>query len=174
MVTSSTLGLALAFEPAERGIMTRRPRPPGQALLSGFFVWRVLMVSLLMMTGALGLFLWEMNSSGDLDTARTLAVNAVVMAEMFYLLNSRSIFAPVTNRAGLTGNRYVLMAIATCIVLQLTFTYAPVMQGLFGSTGLSPLEWLKVLGAGLLVFCVAELEKLVIRRTPLAARFSQV
>ena len=170
MVTSSTLGLALAFEPAERGIMTRRPRPPGQALLSGFFVWRVLMVSVLMMTGALGLFLWEINSSGDLETARTLAVNAVVMAEMFYLLNSRSIFAPVTNRAGLTGNRYVLLAIATCILLQLAFTYTPVMQGLFGSTALSPLEWLKVLGAGLLVFCVAELEKLLMRRTPLASR----
>src|SRR5690606_4028398 len=65
MVTSGTLGLALAFEPAERGIMTRRPRPPGQAPLSGFFVWRVLMVSVLMMTGALGLFLWELNSSGN-------------------------------------------------------------------------------------------------------------
>jgi len=46
MVTSSTLGLALAFEPAERGIMSRQPRPPGEALLSGFFVWRVLMVAL--------------------------------------------------------------------------------------------------------------------------------
>lgn len=170
MVTSGTLGLALAFEPAERGIMTRRPRPPGQALLSGFFVWRVLMVSVLMMTGALGLFLWEMNTTGDLQTARTLAVNAVVMAEMFYLLNSRSIFAPVINRAGLTGNSYVLLAIGTCVLLQLSFTYTPLMQDLFGSTALTPGEWLKVIGAGLLVFFVAELEKVVMRRTSLASR----
>lgn len=168
MVTSSTLGLALAFEPAERGIMGRRPRPPGQALLSGFFIWRVLMVSVLMMTGALGLFLWELNSSGNLEAARTMAVNAVVMAEMFYLLNSRSIFASVVNRQGLTGNAYVLLAIAACIPLQLAFTYAPMLQSLFGSTGLSPLQWLQVLGAGLLVFCLAEFEKLVIRSTPLA------
>lgn len=167
MVTSGTLGLALAFEPAERGIMLRRPRPPGQALLSGFFVWRVLMVSVLMMTGALGLFLWEMNTSGDLERARTLAVNAVVLAEMLYLINSRFIFAPVVSRAGLTGNRYVLVAISCCIVLQLAYTYAPIMQGLFGSTALMPLDWLKVLCAGLLVFCVAELEKLVMRRTSL-------
>ena len=110
-----------------------------------------------------------MNSTGDLETARTLAVNAVVMAEMFYLLNSRSIFAPVINRAGLTGNRYVLLAIGTCVLLQLAFTYTPVMQGLFGSTGLSPLEWLKVLGAGLLVFFVAEFEKFVMRRTSMAS-----
>jgi magnesium-transporting ATPase (P-type) len=170
MVTSSTLGLALAFEPAERGIMRRRPRPVGEALLSGFFVWRVLMVSVLMMTGALGLFLWELAAGTSLETARTMAVNAVVVAEMFYLLNSRFIFAPVLGRGGLLGNRYVLLAIAACIPLQLAFTYAPFMQGIFGSAGLTPLEWLKVLGAGLLVLCVAELEKLVIRRTALATR----
>ncbi|WP_157270896.1 cation-transporting P-type ATPase [Azohydromonas aeria] len=172
MVTSSTLGLALAFEPAERDIMQRRPRPSGEALLSGFFVWRVLMVSVLMMTGALGLFLWELGQGTPIDTARTMVVNAVVVAEMFYLVNSRFILAPVANREGLLGNRYVLWAIAACIPLQLAYTHAPVMQAIFGSTELAPLEWVKVVAAGLFVFCVAELEKLVIRRTPLARRMS--
>ncbi|KAA0675756.1 cation-transporting P-type ATPase [Roseomonas genomospecies 6] len=165
MVTSSTLGLALAFEPAERDIMTRPPRPPGDALLSGFFVWRVLMVSVLMMTGALGLFLWELASGTGIETARTMAVNAVVAAEMFYLFNSRSITAPVTTREGLTGNPYVLMAVAACIPLQLAFTHLPAMQGIFGSADLSAFEWLKVVGAGLMVFVLAEVEKTIIRRT---------
>ena len=170
MVTSSTLGLALAFEPAERGIMSRQPRPPGEALLSGFFVWRVLMVSLLMMTGALGLFLWELQAGTSLETARTMAVNAVVVAEMFYLLNSRFILAPVLSRQGLTGNRVILLALLACIPLQIAFTHAPLLQSIFDSTALTLLEWAKVLGAGLLVFCVAELEKTIIRRSPLAAR----
>ncbi|OYY81835.1 MAG: cation-transporting ATPase Pma1, partial [Hydrogenophilales bacterium 16-62-9] len=99
-------------------------------------------------------------------------VNAVVAAEMFYLINSRSIFASVLNRAGLTGNHYVLLAIAACIPLQLAFTYLPAMQVVFGSAGLSALEWLKVAGAGLLVFGVAELEKLVIRRMGLVTRLT--
>jgi magnesium-transporting ATPase (P-type) len=172
MVTSSTLGLALAFEPAERGIMNRRPRPPGEALLSGFFVWRVLMVSVLMMTGALGLFLWELDAGTSVETARTMAVNAVVVAEMFYLVNSRFILSPVVSVDGLIGNRYVLLAIAACIPLQAAFTHLPAMQAIFGSTDLSVQEWGKVVAAGLLVFCVAELEKSVIRRTPLAARLS--
>jgi magnesium-transporting ATPase (P-type) len=172
MVTSSTLGLALAFEPAERGIMNRRPRPPGEALLSGFFVWRVLMVSLLMMTGALGLFLWELNAGNSIEAARTMAVNAVVIAEMFYLVNSRFILQPVISREGLTGNRYILLAIGACVLLQLAFTYTPLMQAVFGSVGLSPQEWGKVLAAGLLVFCVAEFEKLVVRRSGLAGRLN--
>lgn len=170
MVTSSTLGLALAFEPAEPGIMDRPPRTPGESLLSGFFVWRVLMVSVLMMAGALGLFLWELNEGTSIETARTMAVNAVVASEMFYLLNSRYIFASVTNRGGLTGNRYVLAAIAACLPLQIAYTHIPAIQSIFGSTDLTLLEWSKVMAAGLLVFCVAELEKFVIRHTGLAIR----
>ncbi|MCZ2406033.1 MAG: cation-transporting P-type ATPase [Burkholderiales bacterium] len=173
MVTSSTLGLALAFEPAERGLMARAPRPPGAALLSGFFAWRVLLVSVLMMTGALGLFLWELQAGNRIEVARTMAVNAVVAAEMFYLVNSRFILAPVLSRQGLTGNRMVLWALAACLPLQWAFTHTPFMQGVFGSTDLTALEWAKVLGAGLLVFLVAELEKFVIRRSPVAARLVQ-
>ena len=174
MVTSSTLGLALAFEPAEGGIMRRRPRPPGESLLSGFFVWRVLLVSVLMMIGPLGLFVWELSRNTSLETARTMAVNGIVVAEMFYLLNSRHVLGSVLNWEGLTGNRVVLLAIALCVLLQLAFTYVPAMQAIFGSTGLDAAEWLKVVAAGLLVFMVAELEKWVIRRTPLAARLARV
>ena len=168
MVTAGALGLALAFEPAERGIMQRRPRPPGEALLSGFFIWRVCLISVLMATGALGLFLWELDHGSSLETARTMAVNAIVAAEMFYLINSRHILASVLSREGLLGNRYVLLAIAACASLQLVYTYLPVMQGIFGSAALTPVQWLKVLGAGLLVFVGAELEKRLIRNTRFA------
>jgi len=122
------------------------------------------------MTGALGLFLWELQAGTSLETARTMAVNAVVVAEMFYLLNSRFILAPVLSRQGLTGNRVILLALLACIPLQIAFTHAPILQSIFDSTALTMLEWAKVLGAGLLVFCVAELEKTIIRRSPLAAR----
>ncbi|MDA7087235.1 HAD-IC family P-type ATPase [Pseudomonas sp. SA3-5] len=164
MVTSITLALALAFEPSEQGLMTRPPRPPAEPLLTGFFVWRVLLVSLLMMAGALGLFSWELQHGNSLASARTMAVNTVVMCEMFYLLNSRHIFASVLNREGLLGNPKVLLAIAVCLALQLMFTYAPFMQQVFGSSALGGGEWLRVLLAGLLLFSVAELEKALIRR----------
>jgi len=164
MATSSTLGLALAFEATEADVMRRPPRDPRESLLSRFFVWRVAMVSVLMMTGALGLFLWEVGRGASLETARTIAVNAVVVSEMFYLFNSRSIYGPALTRSGLFGNPYVLVAIAVCISLQIAFTHAPVLQSIFGSTDLSAQEWLRVVGAGAFVFVVAELEKLVLRQ----------
>ncbi|KGD88039.1 carbonate dehydratase [Achromobacter sp. RTa] len=164
LVTSSTLGLALAFEPAEPGIMRHRPRPPGEPLLSRLFVQRVLVVSVLMMAGALGLFLWELSNGMSVDRARTMAVNAVVAAEMFYLINSRHIYDSVLSREGLFGNRYVWIAIGACVALQLAYTYTPFMHAVFGSVPLGWREWLDVLGAGLLVFAGAEIEKYVMRR----------
>lgn len=164
MVTSATLGLALAFEPAESDVMRRQPRPPSEPLLSGFFVWRVVMASVLMMSNALGLFLWELSRGTGLETARTMAVCAIVVAEMFYLVNSRFIFAPALGRAGLLGNRMVWYALAACLLLQLGFVYLPALQVVFSSTPLSAGEWLKVAGAGLALFLVAEFEKFVVRR----------
>ncbi len=165
MATSSTLGLALAFEAAEPSIMRRAPRHPGESLLSGFFLWRVTLVSLLMMSGALGLFLWELQHGTPLETARTIAVNTVVVAEMFYLFNSRHILAPVTTREGLFGNPCVLGAIALGVVLQLLYTHAAPMQAVFGSTDLDAAQWGRVVAAGAAVFVIAELEKLVVRNS---------
>ncbi|MDO5667025.1 MAG: cation-transporting P-type ATPase [Alcaligenaceae bacterium] len=170
MATSGTLGLALAFEPTEKGIMDRRPRPPTEPLLSGFFIWRVIMVSIVIMIGALGVFLWELNQGTSLEVARTMTVNIIVVCEMVYLFNSRHTFLSVINREGLFGNRYVLIAIAACIPLQLLYTYAPFMQTIFNSAGLSLLEWLKVFGAAFLLFFVAEFEKFVVRKIGLASR----
>jgi magnesium-transporting ATPase (P-type) len=163
MVTSSTLGLALAFESPESDVMRRLPRDPQAPLFSWFFVWRVMMVSLLMMGAALGLFLWELDRGAGLDSARTMAVSAVVAAEMFYLVNSRHITNSVLSLEGLFGNPYVPIVIAACAVLQIAFVHAGPLQRVFGSTHLSLGEWLKVALAGALVFSVAELEKVAIR-----------
>ncbi len=172
MVTSSTLGIALAFERAEPGIMERMPRPSGAPLLSWYFAWRVAFVSVLMMIGTLGLFYLEWRNGASLASARTMAVNALVAAEMFYLLNSRSIFRTALSRQGLFGNRIALLTIGVCFLLQMIFTYTPFMQRTFGSAPLNLREWLEVLAAGLLVFIGAELEKWAVRRAGWAERLT--
>ncbi|MBC7202195.1 MAG: cation-transporting P-type ATPase [Pusillimonas sp.] len=172
MVTVSTLGLALAFEPPEKGIMRRPPRPPSEKLLSVFFAWRVVFVSILMATGALTLFLWELSNGRDVAIANTLAVNTVVFSEMFYLINSRRIHASVLNRDGLLGSPHCLAAILFCILLQLVFTYVPLMHTLFSSAALLWFDWLKVIGVGAAVFFMAEFEKWISRRFSRHARGS--
>lgn len=164
MITAVTLALSLAFEPAEANIMKRHPRDSRDSLLSPFMVWRILFVSVLMVLATFGLFIWERNSGASIEMARTVAVNTLVVAEIFYLFNTRYITAPILNRKGLLGNRYVLIAVLIVALFQLLYTYLPVMQLFFQSAPLDGDAWLRILAAGITLFFVVEIEKWVVRR----------
>jgi magnesium-transporting ATPase (P-type) len=164
MVVAVTLALALAFEPPEPGVMERPPRPPGEPLLTGFLIWRVVFVSALLVAGSLGAFLFGLQQGASLELARTFTVNVLVMGQVFYLFNSRFIVAPASAGSGLLGNRYALLAAAALLALQALFTYAPPLQALFGTTALPAAAWLPIAGFGVAVFALVELEKALLRR----------
>ncbi len=170
MITAVTLGLALAFEPPESAVMRRPPRRTGEPLLSRFLVWRIAFVSVLLVMGTFGLFLWQRMGGADLQTAQTVAVNTLVACEMFYLLNARFFTDGVFGLEALVGNRYVAGAIALVIVFQLLFTYAPAMQVLFGSRALAAPTWGAIVGIGLAVYVLVEIEKALFRYTRNGAR----
>jgi magnesium-transporting ATPase (P-type) len=163
MITAVTLALSLAFEPPEEDVMLRPPRHPGEPLLSGFLIWRILFVSLIIIAGSFGLFLWYVESGMEIEYARTVAINTLVMFEVFYLFNTRYIHNSVISVQGLFGNKFILMAVALIIVLQLLFTYAPLMQKLFHTTALTSDTWLQILVVAFSIFVLVELEKFIIR-----------
>ena len=169
MVTSVTLALALVFESAESDIMHRPPRRPTEPLLSRWLVWRIVMVSTLLVMGSMGLFLWELDHGATLETARTAAVNTLVIGEIAYLFNCRHIGASTLNWQGLTGNRYALLAVAVLAALQLIMTYLPAMQAAFGTAPLQAGAWGRILLFGILLMLIVEAEKWLLRRTGLAA-----
>ncbi|MFZ5474196.1 MAG: HAD-IC family P-type ATPase, partial [Pseudomonadota bacterium] len=164
MVTAVTLALALAFEPAESDIMRRPPRDPREAILTPFMLWRVAFVSLLLVAGSLGLFLWELGRGASIEVARTATVNLLLMGEVFYLFNCRRLTNPVLSRQGFIGNRYVWLAIGVLLALQLGFTYLPAMQALFHTAALDLAAWGRIVAYGVLVFLAVEAEKAVVRR----------
>ncbi len=163
MVTAVTLALSLAFEPPEKHVMQRPPRDANKPILSPYLLWRVLFVSFIIMIGTMGMFLWEMKQHANIEHARTVAVNTLVMFEIFYLFNSRYITASVLNWKGFTGNRYVLITIFTLVLLQLVLTYFAPMQSLFGTTAIDFSVWLRIIMVGSSVLFLVEFEKFCIR-----------
>lgn len=164
MITAVTLALTLAFEPPEKNVMRRPPRDPGEPLLSGFLIWRVIFVSIIIVIGTFGLFLWEREHGASVELARTVAVNTLVMFEIFYLFNARYLTASSLSWEGITGNRYVLMAIGLLLIIQMLFTYLPVMQTLFGTTHIELHTWLRIVVIASSVLFLVELEKALLRR----------
>ncbi|AKC87540.1 HAD-IC family P-type ATPase [Pseudoxanthomonas suwonensis] len=164
MVLTVTLGLVLAFEPAEPGVMRRPPRPSSAALVSPFMLWRIVLVSLLFTAGALGVFIWAIGRGLDVPTARTLVVNTLCVMEIFYLFNVRYLHMTSFTWRGARGTPAVLWAIAGVVVAQLAFTYAPFMQRLFDSRPVALLDGVVVVLIGVVLMVVLELEKALLRR----------
>ncbi|TVS00987.1 MAG: HAD family hydrolase [Rhodobacteraceae bacterium] len=165
MVTAVTLGIAFAWEKAEGDLMTRAPRPTDEVLLTGFVLWRTAFVGMLLLSGAgLLFYIEQQDPETPVELARTLAVNALVMGQVFYLLNTRAFSAPAWTLSGLTGNKVVLIAIAAIIGLQLLLTYAPFMNTLFATEPMDVRNWMLCILVGLGVFVLVEGEKMLQRQ----------
>lgn len=163
MITAVTLGLALAFEPAEVGVMKRPPRSPKIPILSRFLAWRTVFVSILLLVGTLGLFKLEQAFGASIDTARTVAVNTLVVGEIAYLFNCRRISENSWTKSGMLGSPQVLFAVGAVIGLQLLFTYMPAMQKLFHSSPIDLAAWFRIISFAICLFILVEFEKLVTR-----------
>ena len=172
MVLTVTLGLVLAFEPAEPDVMRRPPRRPGAPLLSTFLVWRIGLVSLLFVAGTFGIFAWALWRGFDVDTARTMVVNTMVVMEIFYLFNVRYMHTASISWRGIVGTPVVLAAVGAVTAAQFAFTYAPIMNTLFASRPVPLLDGLLIVGVGVVLMLILEVEKTLMRRSGLLDRWS--
>lgn len=159
MTTAILLGLMLAFEPKEPGVMDRPPRDPKAPLLCPDITKRIGLVSLLLSAGAYGVFLWLRRwNDASLEEARTAATTVFVVGEIFYLFNCRSL-AQSMFEIGLFTNRPALWGSAAMIALQAFFTQSPIMNRLFHTRPLSLETWGVIMLFGVALFAVIEIEK---------------
>ena len=158
MTTAVALGLMLAFEPKEPGLMDRPPRDPARPILTGELIGRILLVSGLLMAGSFLLFHWEQAGGASLAEARTAAVNVFVVGELFYLFNCRSLERSMF-RVGVFSNRWVTGGVLATAGLQILITYAPFMHTLFRTAPLDLQAWVRIIGVGLCVYAAVGAEK---------------
>jgi magnesium-transporting ATPase (P-type) len=163
MVTSVALGLVISFEPHELDVMRRAPRAVDRPILDRFGVWRICFVGLALLALTLWAFFWMKSKDASDELARAVAVNALVIGQVFYLLNSRyKLDSSLSLRAHL-GNRYLLLGIGAVVLLQLLFTYALPFQELFETAAIPLAIWPWLFLGGLVFFLVVEAEKLILR-----------
>ncbi|PVY39675.1 cation-transporting P-type ATPase [Pontibacter virosus] len=161
MTTAVLLGLTLAFEPKEPGIMDRPPRPTNEPILTKDLIMRTLLVGTLLLIAAFGLYLYERRILGtEVAEARTVATTVFVVLESFYLLSCRSLVRPM-REIGFFSNLWVYYGIAAMFFFQALFIYLPVMNTLFGSAPLDAMQLLRIFGAGLVLLIIVTIEKTI-------------
>ncbi|MEW8041757.1 MAG: cation-transporting P-type ATPase [Candidatus Thiodiazotropha endolucinida] len=158
MTTAVLLGLMLAFEDKEPGIMTRPPRRPETPVITQELAIRIGVVSLMLVAGAFGLFEWVLSQGQSLEIARTVAMNMFVFGELFYLFNCRSLRYSMF-QLGVFSNRWLILGVTVMAGLQILMTYVPTMNLLFGTAPIGLVEWGLILGGGLAIYTVVGTEK---------------
>ena len=160
MTTAVLLGLTLAFEPIERGIMHRPPRRLDTAVLDGALIRRIGLVSVLLLGGAFGLFLRALDQGLSLPEARTVAVNVFVMVETFYLFNCRSLTRGFWHQ-GIFSNIWFWAGIAAMLGLQGLLTYWPPLNALFQTAPIGWQQWAEIVAFALCCSGIIAIEKFV-------------
>jgi magnesium-transporting ATPase (P-type) len=163
MVTSVTVSLALAFEKIEPGAMKRPPRSPKSPLLSGYFIWRIFFVSIIIAGFTLLITTRLQNSGAGNDFVRTITLQTIIIAQMFHLFNSRSIRGNAFKES-FFSNKAVLVVCILLFILQGAITYIPFMNHTFGTVPLEFADWKYPFAIGIAVFLIVEAEKAVMRR----------
>jgi magnesium-transporting ATPase (P-type) len=163
LVTSVPLGLVISFEPHEIDVMDRPPRVVDRPIVTRFGIWRIIFVGMALLAYTLLAFFWMKSQGASDPLARTVAVNAITIGQVFYLLNSRYLLDSSLSLSAHTGNAYLPLGIGAVVILQLLFTYAPPLQAMFDTEAVPLRIWPWLLAGGVLFFLVVEAEKFVIR-----------
>jgi magnesium-transporting ATPase (P-type) len=126
-------------------------------------VGRIIIVGVILLGGAFGLFEQAIQTGHTVDQARAVAANVIVFGEIFFLFNCRSLRRP-SWQSGLRTNPILFGGVAVMIGLQMLFTYVPTMNRLFGTAPIGARTWLWIIGVALLVHVVMEVEKWIRRQ----------
>jgi len=159
LITASTLGLALAFEPTEANTMARPPRPRDAPILSGTLVWHVVLVGMLFLAGVFGIFTYAIDRGYSLALAQTMAMNTLVVLEIFHLFYIRNIHGASLTWDTVRGTRVVWSVVLVVTAAQFAVTYVPALQAILGTESVALLDGMLIVGVGAAFFALIEIEK---------------
>jgi Ca2+-transporting ATPase len=122
---------SLGVEPSEAGVM-ERPPSKGNIIPKRNLI-RIVIAGIVMSTGTLLLYFYELNSGVSTITATTIAFTVFVMYQIFNVFNCKA--------KGMIPNKTLLIAVAASFLLQLCVIYLPFLQGIFRTTSISYMDW---------------------------------
>jgi magnesium-transporting ATPase (P-type) len=168
LVTAITLGVALAFEPTEDNTMKRAPRSRRAPLLTGELIWHIVLVSALFLAAVFGMYAYAIDKGYAPDLARTIALNTLVVLEIFHLFFIRNIYGTSLTWKAVRGTRVVWICVIAVTLAQFAVTYLPLLQHVFGTQPVPFFDGIVIVAVGAVFFAVIESEKqlrIVFQRT---------
>lgn len=159
LITAVTLGIALAFEPTEENTMHRPPRPRNAPLLSKTLIGHIILVSGLFLCGVFGIYSFSIAQGHSIALARTHALNTLVVMEIFHLFFIRNIYGTSLTWKAIRGTKIIWIVVGVVTAAQFAVTYLPPLQAVFATEPVPFFNGVLIVGIGVLLFVLIELEK---------------
>lgn len=159
LITAVTLGIALAFEPTEENTMRRPPRSRNAPLLNGDLAWHVVLVSILFLIGIFGIFAYAVDKGYPIELARTIALNTLVVMEIFHLFFVRNIYGTSLTWKAVRGTKVVWATVIAITIAQFAITYSPPLQAVFATRAIPFYDGVLIVSLGVTLFAILEIEK---------------
>jgi len=166
LVTNGIQGVALAFEPSEGDVLSRKPRPPEEPVFNRLMIERTLIAALVMACVGFSLFLWALWQGFEVAAASNLLLLLMVLFENIHVGNNRSetksalAFSPLRSP-------YLLAGVLGALSIHIMAMYVPVFQLVLGTEPVSLKTWGMLFTLALSVFVAMEIHKITwARRYP--------
>jgi len=162
LVTNGLQDVALAFEPGEKDVLKRPPRPPREGIMSSLLIQRTVLVATLISAGVVYTFVFALKQGASLEKARTVAVTTMVFFQFFQAYNSRSEIHSLFTMNPM-GNPFLFFGTIAAFLAHLGAIYLPALQWVFRMVPLSAEDWLRIGLVSVSVIILVEFDKLVRR-----------
>jgi magnesium-transporting ATPase (P-type) len=159
LITAVTLGMALAFEPTEENTMRRPPRKRSAALIDGGLLWHIILVSVLFLCGVFGIFSYAIDKGYSTELAQTMALNTLVVMEIFHLFFIRNIYGTSLTWKAVRGTNIVWATVIAVTLAQFMITYLPPLQSIFQTEAVPFFDGIIIFSIGVALFAIIETEK---------------
>jgi magnesium-transporting ATPase (P-type) len=162
LVTNGLQDVALAFEPGEKGVLKRRPRPRNEGVISGLLWERTAFAGLVMAIGTLYLFQWELGRTDSLAQAQTVALTTMVIFQVFHVGNSRSEHESVFRRSPFS-NPFLFIATIAAVTIHVAALYLAPTQFVLRVEPIDLNAWMRIVMVAATIIVAMELHKLLRR-----------
>jgi len=163
LVTNGLQDVALAFEPAEPGVLDRPPRRRREGVLSRVLWERTVLSGVVMATGTLVMFRWELDRSGSDSMAQSVALTTMVVFMALHVGNSRAETQSIL-RINPLSNRFLFVAAVVAMSLHVAALYLPPTQYVLRVEPIDLAAWVRLVPIAASILVVVELDKAVRRR----------
>lgn len=170
MVVDGFQDVAMAFEPGEEDVLKRPPRRRDESIVSPLLWERMLLASVVMAAGTLFMFHWELEASGSLERARTVALTTLALFSNFHVGNARSEKTSFLLRSPFS-NPFLFFAVALALAMHVGAMYFPPAQFVLRLEPVGLESWARMATVASSVLLVMEAHKLL-RPSPSTARWT--